>query len=369
MMSYFPSKNIYSVVISLAFGLVLSVSMQFSGMTNGSYIVLIVAIIISISSLILISSEVRSLLHNLSIASNDNSLTFDSAQARFLSPIYPKLTNVVRLSDRHLKHEDSVHKEVEFSAKELATNAKVVAKQCELQADAANTSASSATEISQSIDEVTQRIGSTNQAILKGHALCGEGKNNLEKARDIAQETRNQSLLTKDSLTKLSIDLKEVVSMSELITEIADQTNLLALNAAIEAARAGEQGRGFAVVADEVRQLANRSHTSANGITKHALEVTSQMQSVIEQMSEVNLISSVCEENVTQAFHSIEETSASIEIVTHQISGIATASEQQAIATREISMSLEQVALASKQNSLMAQQTSSVAHHLEDITK
>lgn len=315
-----------------------------------------------------ISLDVSRLTQYIELHSKQRDADIASLPLHFLSAVQIKINTLVRLSQREEKHLQSICDEMGFSSKELAQNALLVAEQCEVQGDSTASSASATTEFSQSIEEVSGRIDKTQQAAELGLERCRYGQQELVACIEHI-EGANQSIQSTESLLKqLEQKMDSVNTMSQLIREIADQSNLLALNAAIEAARAGEDGRGFGVVAEEVRTLAMRSQESADSIKKQANDVTTSMVAVVEAMAYAVTETQQCKQKVDNSSNSLSETLDEIRSVTDQISGIAAASNQQAIATKEISENLENVATTASQNSYVAKQNAAIANHLQQLT-
>ncbi|MCD6249445.1 MAG: methyl-accepting chemotaxis protein [candidate division Zixibacteria bacterium] len=166
------------------------------------------------------------------------------------------------------------------------------------------------------------------------------------------------------NINKLATSADQIGEIIGVIDDVADQTNLLALNAAIEAARAGEQGRGFAVVADEVRKLAERTATATGEITTMIKGIQSGTQDAVASMETGIKEVDAGRELTDKAGNSLGEILTGSQRVADMIQQIATASEEQSVAAEQISKNIEQVATATKESAAGAGQAATAAEEL-----
>lgn len=200
--------------------------------------------------------------------------------------------------------------------------------------------ATAVTEFSSSVKEVAENTSNTSDVandtvtiITRGMAVINESVNHIQALSD-SIENANQSIET------LALDSESIASVLDVIRNIAEQTNLLALNAAIEAARAGEQGRGFAVVADEVRSLASKTQQSTEEIQQMIDKLQSGVRNAVGSIKDGSEKVQMNVDLTNQTKQVFEEIQGSTEQVNDMATQIAAATEEQSSTSEEINSNL-----------------------------
>lgn len=232
---------------------------------------------------------------------------------------------------------------------------------------ATSSMAASVQDMSTTIDHVSDNANDVHKVSLNSQSLAMQGSNVVEQVvKDMNEITLTVSK-TAQSIKNLELKSEQIYIIVNTINEIADQTNLLALNAAIEAARAGEQGRGFAVVADEVRNLAEKTAKATKEIAEMIDDIRMSSRKAVEEVSttveKVNLGSALTQ----KAGESIIEINSGASKVLIGIKDISTAINAQSQASQEISINVEKISKMSDMNNVAVQHVDGTVKELQGL--
>ena len=203
--------------------------------------------------------------------------------------------------------------------------------------------ASAMTEMTASIQEVARNAARASEMSAKTRENADDGKEKVRLSLESAQALRNLSLTLKHNMGDLQEKTDAISQIMGVISDIADQTNLLALNAAIEAARAGEAGRGFAVVADEVRKLAEKTMISTADVGKATTAIAKSMHESMDAVDSAVAQVEKSTELAAQAEEALEKIVTEAEFSANEIRSIATACEEQSATSEAIDQSIQNV--------------------------
>ncbi|MCL2524015.1 MAG: methyl-accepting chemotaxis protein [Betaproteobacteria bacterium] len=255
------------------------------------------------------------------------------------------------------------------AAVELTATAEQAAQSSQMTSETSAAMAASVEEMTVSINHVAQSSQETFQITQRTSKLSEQGgdviRQTIGKMHVMAEAVRKSA----ENIDELSQQSESISGIVQVIKDVADQTNLLALNAAIEAARAGEQGRGFAVVADEVRKLAERTSKATGEISTmiSAIQESSQLAvSVMAGAAEQVESGVALADQAGTAITDIQEGSAEVQTC---VNDATSALSEQSIASQSIAQQVERVAQASEQNSTAAKDVSEAAANIEHLAR
>ncbi|WP_455910982.1 methyl-accepting chemotaxis protein [Pseudomonas putida] len=235
------------------------------------------------------------------------------------------------------------------------------------QNDEIQQAATAVNQMTAAVDEVASNAVSTSEASRQATSEAEDGRQQVEQAVSGMSSMVVEINDSTQSVADLASQVREIGKVIDVIRGIADQTNLLALNAAIEAARAGEQGRGFAVVADEVRALAHRTQTSTVDIEKMIGEVQTGADDAVAAMNKSLSWATDTQALAQNAGEALQRITVSVAKINERNLVIASASEEQAQVAREVDRNLLNIQDLSTQTAAGAHQTNASSQDLSRL--
>ena len=283
--------------------------------------------------------------------------------ARLISALSTMQTNL-RQTIQHIAGSAT---QLASAAEELSAVTEEASKGLQQQNNEIDQAATAVNEMTAAVEEVARNAVSTSEASTQSNQAAREGRDRVVETvgaiQTMTQDVQNTSLL----IEGLATQGRDIGKVLDVIRAIAEQTNLLALNAAIEAARAGEAGRGFAVVADEVRALAHRTAQSTQEIEKMVAGIQNGTGEAVQSMQQSNQRTHNTLELARAAGVALEQITQSISLINERNLVIASASEEQAQVSREVDRNLVNIRDLATQSAAGANQTSAASHELSRL--
>lgn len=249
----------------------------------------------------------------------------------------------------------------------LAAQVSQSSQGAEQQRDMAGETATAMEEMNSTVLEVARNAANAAGTAEESKGKAQDGESIVGKVVETISGVRTQSESLKESMADLGEQAEGIGNIMGVISDIADQTNLLALNAAIEAARAGEAGRGFAVVADEVRKLAEKTMTATNEVGEYINNIQESARRNIDSTERSTVAVNNASELVTQSGSVLSEIVTMVADTTDQVRSIAAASEQQSAASEQISRSTERINTIANENSEAMNESASAVKRMASL--
>lgn len=297
-----------------------------------------------------------------------------STQA-LLNQVLISTRNVTKSANEVLAQTETYTQQTE----EISRAIEEIASGATNQASSAEENARQITELAEMVKQLQEDSQGAATFADQTESLSSEGSQKLISLSNLSTEVTNKNQLSVETIQQLSKKSNQVGEITKIITELSQQTNLLALNAAIEAARAGEHGRGFAVVADEVRKLAEESGKSASNIEEIISDIQREILKTIESMDEMKKIvdkqnvavdeTKVSFEGITKAVEEttdrIQRISGFIQQVNEKKDGMLTSIENMSAVSEETAASAEEVSATTDEQKNLIKHLLELAGNLE----
>jgi methyl-accepting chemotaxis protein len=324
---------------------------------------IIIGLVLSIALGIIITRSVNCGVRELAVTAKK--LANGELTARVNWDSTDELGDVGRAFNQMATEFSSLISQVRQSADQVASAAAVQAGTAEKvsaisgnQSQQAAIAASSIENLNTAVKEIAQKTDDVVTSANDASTMAAEGQKVVNKAVQGIQQVA----------TTVKESAQLMVALGQRSDQIAEQTNLLALNAAIEAARAGEQGRGFAVVADEVRKLAERTATATSEISKMISAIQSETGNAVSTMEKGSSQVSDGVALANQAGQSLQNINSSVKRVVEMIEQISEATRSQSEMTNEITKRVEHIAEMAQENTSSIDETTHASHDLQNLS-
>ena len=283
-----------------------------------------------------------------------------TALATYFNAFTAKLRHVIRQMLDSAGSLDQAARSLGDISSEAQRHSQQQAQQMELVATAIN-------EVTYGVQDVAKNAEHASSEMHTAEDQASQGQQNIEASLRQIDQLSGTIDKAVEVIQSLASESTQIGSVLEVIRSIAEQTNLLALNAAIEAARAGEQGRGFAVVADEVRLLAQRTQQSTAEIQGMIERLQGNSEAAVKVINESSRASQLTVEQASQAGESLAQIAQSLRNLTGLNASIASATLQQSHVVEDINQNVTQTAALAHNAAEAAEQSSAASQHLKQL--
>ncbi|KPW11315.1 Methyl-accepting chemotaxis protein [Pseudomonas syringae pv. atrofaciens] len=290
------------------------------------------------------------------VTGNDEISTLQSALSTMQVNLRNTVKEIANAADQLASASEELNAVTEESSKALIR-----------QNDEIQQAATAVNEMTAAVEEVARNASGASESSEETSRSAIEGRDQVKNAVGSVNTMAEQISQSTEKVTVLATRVNEITGVLAVIQSIAQQTNLLALNAAIEAARAGEQGRGFAVVADEVRALAHRTQASTADIEAMMAQIRAGADEAVISMNNSRSLAGETRDQAVQAGHALDRITEGVSMINEKNLVIASAAEEQAHVAREVDRNLVNIQDISTQTATGAHQTNASSAELSRL--